>query len=512
MMNTKNDIKDQRRVNIESAILITLFAGLFVFLFSTSTSPIVKDFYYWDSAIFQTVGKAWSQGILPYSECFDHKGPLLFLMEAIGYSFGIGKTGVAIVQVIYLAVAFWFIYMIASLFVDNKYAIFVTAVAFVILTLSYDGGNYSEEFSLVFINSSIYLGIKYLQKIENDRENKSSYVHPIWYAFWYGISFMSMTMLRMTNALSICCIILVVMCVLISKGEIRNLWLNMLSFVLGMAFCCLPFVLYYTIKGKLYDLIFGTIIYNVLYLAGSSMDISWTILKATLISFVFIMVSIVHLIVKGKHDTLGWFSLLYSSLSTGMFFFMNGYVHYQIIVIVFVPLTVGMIVDIWKADRFRTLRRTTMIVAIGVLVIECLFGMKEMSKTKENITSFKGYVKQYYSIIEQFNKVIPESEKNQVLTFGSRDLNSWYLINDVNPPYKYFILQDWQTSHCEMMKKEVTAYLLSGSIKWIITDANQDGDMIMENNKQYKEIIENNYDKVSYYSSYNMNFNLYCLK
>ncbi|MCR4802765.1 MAG: glycosyltransferase family 39 protein [Lachnospiraceae bacterium] len=501
-----------RKENIGIIMLILILSGLFVFLFSVSTSPIVKDFYYWDSAIFQTVGKAWSQGMLPYTECFDHKGPLLFLMEALGYSFGIGKTGVAIVQTVYLFAAFWFIYKIARLFMDCKFALVTTVLSFITLTLSYDGGNFSEEFSLLFINSSIYLGIKYFKQIQSNKNEKSGFQHSPWYAFWYGMSFMAMTMLRMTNALSVCCIILVVMCVLISKKEIKNLLLNMLYCILGMVVCCLPFVIYYIVKGKLYDLLFGTIVYNILYLAGSSMDISMTILKAALISFVFIAVSFVHIVVKGKHDMLGVFSLLYGVLSTGMFFFMNGYVHYQIIVIVFVPMTVGLMVDIWNEKRFKQFGRVTVVVAVVLLGIECLFGVKEITKTKENIASFEGYVEQYNSIVEQFNSIIPENEKNQVLTFGSRDLNSWYLVNDVNPPYKYFILQDWQTSHCALMKEEVTAFLESKSVKWIITDADQNGNMIMENNQNYKKIIEENYDKVSNYSSFSMNFNLYCLK
>ena len=61
------------------------FAGALVF--SPSTSPLYSDWGY-DSAMFQTIGKYWAQGHLPYVELFDHKGPIIFFINALGYALG----------------------------------------------------------------------------------------------------------------------------------------------------------------------------------------------------------------------------------------------------------------------------------------------------------------------------------------------------------------------------------------------------------------------------------------
>ena len=113
-------MKLTKRENFIAIITIDVLSAAFIMICSVSTSPLVPNFYHWDSAIFQVVGKSWTRGIMPYAECFDHKGPLLFLLEAIGYMFGIGKVGVAIVQWISLSISFFFIYKIARLFMNSK--------------------------------------------------------------------------------------------------------------------------------------------------------------------------------------------------------------------------------------------------------------------------------------------------------------------------------------------------------------------------------------------------------
>ena len=116
MKNNKITMKEY----LVSTIIVTIISGIFIYFFSQSTSPIVEGYYSYDSAIFQVVGKSWIRGIVPYSQCFDHKGPFVFLMNAIGYAFGIGKTGVAIVQWLFGIVTFMFLYKISRLFTNEK--------------------------------------------------------------------------------------------------------------------------------------------------------------------------------------------------------------------------------------------------------------------------------------------------------------------------------------------------------------------------------------------------------
>ena len=67
----------------DNLILICLISMLFLLFFSTSTSPLYKD-YQDDSAIFITVGKMLKDGKVLYKDIFDHKGPVFFFIEYIG--------------------------------------------------------------------------------------------------------------------------------------------------------------------------------------------------------------------------------------------------------------------------------------------------------------------------------------------------------------------------------------------------------------------------------------------
>ena len=83
-MDTKNS---KMQYSIAIVIIMLLSAG-FVYYFSGTTSPVIPDYYGDDSAVFQVVGKAWTNGKIPYIQAFDHKGPFIFFVEALGYLIG----------------------------------------------------------------------------------------------------------------------------------------------------------------------------------------------------------------------------------------------------------------------------------------------------------------------------------------------------------------------------------------------------------------------------------------
>ena len=70
--------------------LLSALAG--VALFTESTSPLFSGWGY-DSAMFQTMGKYWAEGYLPYVDLYDHKGPMIFFLNALGYALN-GRNGV----------------------------------------------------------------------------------------------------------------------------------------------------------------------------------------------------------------------------------------------------------------------------------------------------------------------------------------------------------------------------------------------------------------------------------
>ena len=96
------------RIFFFDLILCVAAATLFVLLFSYSTSPLYSNYLTYggeasagDSLQFQTIGKAWLDGAIPYRDALDHKGPLLFFINMLGFLLGGGtRYGIVILQII----------------------------------------------------------------------------------------------------------------------------------------------------------------------------------------------------------------------------------------------------------------------------------------------------------------------------------------------------------------------------------------------------------------------------
>lgn len=248
-MDTKNS---KMQYSIAIVIIMLLSAG-FVYYFSGTTSPVIPDYYGDDSAVFQVVGKAWTNGKIPYIQAFDHKGPFIFFVEALGYLIG----------------------------------------------------NYTEEYSLVFITFSIYLGVKYLLQV--NWKKKETLLHPWKYAVWYGIAFTVILFMRVTSAIAIVCLVFVILCILLRFGIWKNLLENMGGFLFGVTIVFVPFSLYFLIKGAWYDMMYGTIIHNIMYASRSSIFMQtgapWkSVLIALFTTGVLLVASILYWIYERKNN------------------------------------------------------------------------------------------------------------------------------------------------------------------------------------------------------------------
>ena len=98
----------------DNLILICLISMLFLLFFSTSTSPLYKD-YQDDSAIFITVGKVLKDGKVLYKDIFDHKGPVFFFIEYIGQIIYSGRFGMFILQIISMTFSLFMLNKILSI-------------------------------------------------------------------------------------------------------------------------------------------------------------------------------------------------------------------------------------------------------------------------------------------------------------------------------------------------------------------------------------------------------------
>ena len=76
-------------------LLWSCFSIFLMLICAGSSSPLYPHYIGADASVFLTVTKGILNGKIPYIDLFDHKGPIFYWMETIGYFFG-GRTGVFI--------------------------------------------------------------------------------------------------------------------------------------------------------------------------------------------------------------------------------------------------------------------------------------------------------------------------------------------------------------------------------------------------------------------------------
>jgi len=105
-----------------SFVWVICFSWAFLILFFVSPDSYTHDmFYRWDSAWFFTCGKAWVEGLRPYVDFADSKGPLLWLIHALAYILSpYNYLGIFWLSILLYGIVFYIDYKIAFLFLNNK--------------------------------------------------------------------------------------------------------------------------------------------------------------------------------------------------------------------------------------------------------------------------------------------------------------------------------------------------------------------------------------------------------
>lgn len=486
----------EKKIDIIVYFIMCFMSFIFVYFCSGSTSPIIERYYGDDSAMFQVIGKSWSRGIIPYIGTFDHKGPFIFFVNMLGYL--IGNYGMIIVQGTFMSFTFFGLYKLSRLFIGIGLSIVVTICSYVVLLNTYGFGNYTEEYSLLFIVYSLYLGLKFFLS-RNDQGVK---VHPWIYSIWYGISFMCIFLMRLTSALAICCVILVILVQLIMEKQWLCIFQNIIGFLGGCMVIMIPFSIYFGYYNAWYDMIYGTILHNILYAEQSSIfleGVEWRPVYITLFTDgLLLIVSVIHLIIcKKKKMQVAVLGVLLSILSGAMFFKMNRYLHYYMIILPYFILSAGIVASMHKEKRNTVINKIVVSVTMCLVGMQVVFSISRIQMQKHMREVFQGYAQAYVECADTIMKYVPEEEKSDVLVFGSNAFSQMYLVEDIDPNYKYCMLQGWMSSCSDEIKSDVKKYLQKSPAKWLIVEADVNTEKIAENHcHEIADIIQDRYQLI----------------
>ena len=139
-------------------LLLTLWSAVVLMLMSPD-SPIHGPWGHCDSAIFFMSGKALMNGLRPYVEFTDSKGPLLWLFYGVGYLLSPRSyTGVYVVSVFVYAGVFYYNYKTARIFLkdENRSLAVTLLMTFAYFLFWFHFEIRAEDFSTLPVAVSLY--------------------------------------------------------------------------------------------------------------------------------------------------------------------------------------------------------------------------------------------------------------------------------------------------------------------------------------------------------------------
>lgn len=219
-----------------------------VLLFLVSPDSYMHDLWlHNDSAIFFMCGKAWMNGMVPYVDFTDSKGPLLWLIYGIGYKISnLDYTGVFWLSWLLYSWVFFFVYKIADLFIKDKR---LSVLCAVMMGLSFFNPWYhfevrAEDWCQPFIVYATYQMCRILYT--NERHDKCS-VYGVSYAL--GFCLAGVLMIKYSITLMMGSYVLFLLYYLL-RERISPL-IPCFFLLLGFATLLLPFLIYFLLFADL---------------------------------------------------------------------------------------------------------------------------------------------------------------------------------------------------------------------------------------------------------------------
>lgn len=429
--------------------ILFLLSTFILLIFSTSTSPLYKNYYEDDSSIFIVMGKAIKSGFIPYKDIFDHKGPILFLIETIGQYIFEGRLGIFIIQIISLTITNYFLFKIAQLFCDKKKSMFSVLFSMSIFICFFEEGNLSEEFSLPFLAICLYLAIDWILHKEKT----------MLYSIIFGICFAIISLIRLNNAAIIVGLVLAILFILIKNKQFKKILICALNFIFGMLIIYLPTIIYFYNNSAVYDMIYGTFIHNFKY--AQNVKSSDFLLK---LYYNFHLLILMITMYKKIHSNKELFTLIYTAtiIIIIVLFIGPGFTHYYLIGIPLVIVFMANLLD-YSKNLENNIKKfiyvLIIVVSIIYILIKTLLSVYYISNMN-NVT-----VQSIQNIVQE----IPDTEKNSVLAYNTSINASIYLYGDILPGYKYAFLQNNLIKTNKQIYYEMLDYIKQNNIKWILS-------------------------------------------
>ena len=400
-------------------ITFVVLAFLIVLMCSFASSPLF-GLGLGDSSVYKMMGRVFLNGGVLYVDYFDHKGPYFYLFNAIGESIS-PAWGLFPLQAIWLSFSLILWFKTARLFARPIYSFIVTLIAIALFIGIYEGGDLTEEFSLLPCSLSVYLALSFLLNHPDEK-------HDYWRSLVYGLCFGLAFLIRPNDAVMVCGGVMtgIFLYIIIRQKQYTTAILNALTFLLGGFIMFAPWIAYFAYHHALVDFYFGLIGFNMDYTGGLTYNLL-NILEIKVL--VLACIILVGLIITAKKPRLLWI-VIPVSIFIILLFGRNNYPRYYITVIPAIFLLFFTMVFC------QNIRKSVLIIAGVLLIILGVshIGIGRFTRIASHLA--EGSIgQQFFADKKEKNKekdlllFVPKEDRDSVWNYGDEFSTLFYLAN-----------------------------------------------------------------------------------
>lgn len=435
---------------IEKTIPYLLLILMFlIIIFSFRASPFSKVLSEHDSSMFLYFGRGISDGMIPYKDMLDHKGPVLFMIQYLAFLVGLGNIhlGIWIVECFFLAGTIIFLYKNNYIYTEDKK---ISALSLLFLTpffvLCYEGGNLSEEYALFFISFSLYIFSKSISK------NNVSNINYISVGFFGALTFF--IRMNMISVWVVYCLFLVY--INVKDGCFGELSRQFKYIFLGGIVSVAIIVSLSIYQGNLRDMIQQSFMMNISYsvsTTGEKFQASLKYIDILLNMGVFPLVIIyfISLFSIKKNSLTSHYPLIIYLFLNYVTVILSGRAYYHYLTTEIAPLSTIIAVSIqfilWKIEG--SYKRIVSFILVLVIVIPTSYGVfKSHNWSDSSIeNSDQSQIKDLSSFIKN------NTTKDDAIYVHNLDANI-YLLSGRYSNSKFFVLPAINYDNSPELKKE----------------------------------------------------------
>lgn len=234
-------------------LFIFICAAVFILL-QSPISPIGNGIPGTDSSVFIYMAQSMLAGQPLYIAAWDAKGPLIYIIDALGLLIAPGYIGIWILEVMSMVISMVYVYKTLRLELNRSFSFIGTLSLFTLTVATLEGGNFTEEFALPFICIGLYNFIRYFT------HRKGNWLIS-------GLCLSAVILLKINYAFP-----WLVFIPLVILNKDRKIVKHALLFLLGMVVFMLPIGVYLVLTNSFHAMIDAAFIFNFVYAGNASFN------------------------------------------------------------------------------------------------------------------------------------------------------------------------------------------------------------------------------------------------